>query len=77
MTKWKAETRFEEWVEFYGQSALATRLGRSRQLVHIWVSEHKRPSDNLKLRIIKLSNGMLKIADFFTDLPENKTEQLK
>lgn len=67
MKNWKPETRFEEWVKFNGQNKLADKLGVSRQLVNQWLMEHKRPSDNLKLRIIEFSGGLLGITDFFKD----------
>ena len=68
LKKWKAETRFEEWAKFNGQNKLADKLGVSRQLVNQWLMDHKRPSDNLKLRIIEFSGGLLSIDDFFRDI---------
>ena len=65
MGTWKPETRFEEWAKFNGQNKLADKLGVSRQLVNQWLMEHKRPSDNLKLRIIDFSGGLITISDFF------------
>ncbi len=58
-------TKFLQWLELYGQSRLAKDLGSSRQLVNSWVKGDTRPSDQMKDKIIKLSNHLLDYNDFY------------
>ena len=62
------KTKFVKWAEAVGQSYVAEKLGVSRQLVNLWCTKGKRPSDRRKLDIIKLTDGALTMEAFF--LPE-------
>ena len=61
----EAMTKFEKWVDIYGQGRLARELEVSRQTVNNWIRDSQRPSDNFKIKIVALSNGMIVYEDFF------------
>lgn len=61
----KELTKFEKWVEVYGQGRLARELEVSRQVVNNWIRDRRRPSDNFKTKIVELSNGVIEYEDFF------------
>ncbi len=58
-------THFQKWVDVFGQAALAKELSVTRQLVNQWVKTETRPSDNLKIKILPLSHGILDYNSFF------------
>ena len=58
-------TKFELWLDIYGQTRLADELEVTRQVVNNWARTRQRPSDNFKIKIVKLSNGVIEFKDFF------------
>ena len=60
-----------DFINLYGQSNLARRMGVSRQQVHEWVKTRK-ISDRFKVELVTIANGTLKYRDFFrpTGVPE-------
>ena len=58
-------TKFEKWVDIYGAGRLARELDITKQVVTTWLRIHQRPSDNFKIKIVALSNGVIEFRDFF------------
>ena len=56
---------WQEWIRNYGMRKVSYELDVSFNTVRGWVRGSNKPTDKNKMALIRLSNGKIKLDDFF------------